>query len=88
MRDIREVMLRDTLQNVTNYISADADCKLYNWAVVSDREQQISDTYMRTYFYSNFADPAQRDNATAFTPGLQSPSIPARVARMPPIRWI
>lgn len=69
MRDVREVILRDTLQNVTDYILADADCNLYNWAVFSDRNKTY---YMGTHFYSNFADPAQRDNATAFTPGLQS----------------
>ncbi|MDE6158843.1 MAG: fasciclin domain-containing protein [Bacteroidaceae bacterium] len=68
MRDVREVILRDTLQNVTNYILADSDCKIYNWAVFSDLEQ----VYMGTHFYSNFADPAQRGNATAFTPELRS----------------
>lgn len=68
MRDIREVILRDTLQNVANYILADPDCRLYRWAVFSDQEQ----VYMRTHFYSNFADPAQRGNATAFTPELRS----------------
>lgn len=70
MRDIREVMLRDTLQNVTNYILADPDCNIYRWAVFSDQGQ--INYYMWTHFYSNFADPAQRGDATAFTPELQS----------------
>lgn len=70
MRDIREVILRDTLQNVANYILADPDCRLYRWAVFSDGELQTR--YMGTHFYSNFADPAQRDNNTAFTPELRS----------------
>lgn len=70
MRDVREVILRDTLQNVTDYILADADCKLYRWAVFNDEYAETS--YMRSFFYSNFADPAQWDNATAVTPGLQS----------------
>lgn len=70
MRDIREVILRDTLQNVANYILADPDCRLYRWAAFSDGELQTR--YMGTHFYSNFADPAQRGNATAFTPELRS----------------
>lgn len=73
MQHIREVILRDTMQNVANYILADPDCKIYQWIFNYGKDMQASYNNAYPYFYANFADPVQTaEDQTGYTPELQS----------------
>lgn len=65
MQDVREVILGDTMLNVSDYILADNDCLIYS--------QAFRYGYGTPHGFScNFADPAQTNGQNVSTPGLQS----------------
>jgi|GEM_PF-6102206 len=73
MQSIHEVILRDTLHNVSDYILWDEDCMIYRWAFMYSRVQYATYYPYFNFFYSNFTDPAQTNGSqTSFTPELQS----------------
>lgn len=73
MRSIREVILGDTLHNVSDYILWDEDCKIYRWAFNYAPSISAYDFNRFSSFQYIFADPVQTaGNEASFTPALQS----------------
>ncbi len=52
LANIWQVILGDTLHNVTDYLAEDEDCQVFKWAMFSDRE--LSSPIMCMDYYTNF----------------------------------
>ncbi len=67
--NIWQVILGDTLHNITDYLLEDEDCQIFKWAMFSD--QELPTPIMRMDYYANFQ--AEGHRFALFMPRYDGP---------------